>query len=141
MGALMRWLVLLGFEERATEDPAETLANFGSVSLGILLVNVIGSGVLGWLAAALRAASGRRRMLALGASVGFCGSFTTFSAFAVIVAEHANTGRMTEGAVYGFGSLLLALAAAWLGQKSRQTLAKRRGNSPSERAGKGFPDA
>ena len=141
MGTLMRWLVVRGFEERVAEDSAETLANFGSVSLGILLVNVIGSGVLGWLAAAMRAAPGRRRLLRLGASVGFCGSFTTFSAFAVIVAEHANTGRIAEGAFYGFGSLLLALAAALLGQKLRQSLVKRRSNSPSERAGEGFSGA
>ena len=80
----------------------------GSVSWATLIVNVAGSAVLGWLVApeADRSAFGRI------AGAGFCGSFTTFSAFGLIVAEHFRSGRPGAGVLYAAVSLGAAIAAA-----------------------------
>ncbi len=85
----------------------------GTASWATLLVNVAGSALLGWLVAA--EARPARRTLTVAAGAGFCGSFTTFSAFSLIVAEHLDAGRAGAGVVYAAGSLGLAIVAAVAG--------------------------
>ena len=88
-----------------------------------LIVNVAGSAVLGWLVAA----EGGHRAFARVAGAGFCGSFTTFSAFGLIVAEQFDSGRIGAGMLYAVMSLGVAIAAAvaagflrrWLGRSFR----------------------
>ncbi len=74
-----------------------------------LIVNVAGSAVLGWLVAG---ADGGRGVRARVAGAGFCGSFTTFSAFGLITAEHFDSGRIGAGALYAGVSLTAAVVAA-----------------------------
>lgn len=73
---------------------------------GTLLVNVTGSFLLGWLTAL---SPGEHPLALLG--TGFCGGFTTYSAFAVKSHERGRAG----GAAYVLATLPLALAACALG--------------------------
>ena len=79
-----------------------------STSPATLIVNVAGSAVLGWLLAPETGHSAFARV----AGAGFCGSFTTFSAFSVIVAEHLKSGEPGTGLGYAAISLATAIAAA-----------------------------
>lgn len=95
-GAAARWWV-----HTLWPDGAESWATLG--------VNVLGSAVLGWLVAG----DGARSPAAVAAvGAGFCGSFTTFSAFSLIVAEHLDAGRPGAGIVHAVLSLAAAVAAA-----------------------------
>ena len=122
-GALLRW----GIEETLPQ--------------GVLIVNTVGSALLGAVIAAWqsRSNSARHEKLLTGITagdnlgpslnqsayrfsprfmdllVGFCGSLTTFSAIAFTSAQHIEEGSFAKGT----GSLLLQFAlglpAAWLG--------------------------
>ena len=69
---------------------------------GTLLVNVLGSFLLGWFSA-LSLGDHAYALLA----TGFCGAFTTYSAFAVKTHEHGPRG----GTSYAVATVALALAA------------------------------
>ena len=77
---------------------------------GTLLVNVLGSGLLG-LASAL-ALDGRAWALA---ATGFCGAFTTFSAFAVQAVERPRREATAYVVATVVGSVALCAAGWWLG--------------------------
>jgi fluoride exporter len=72
---------------------------------GTLLVNLVGSGLLGWLVG--RAVDGRPLLLV---GTGFCGAFTTYSAVAV---QSVNRGGW-RGLVYAVGTVAGCLVAAWV---------------------------
>ena len=82
-----------------------------------LIVNVAGSAVLGWLVAT--ELHGRRAAAAIVGS-GFCGSFTTFSAFSLIVARYLESGRPGAGLLYTAATLGPAIAAAVLAGWARR---------------------
>jgi CrcB protein len=69
---------------------------------GTLLANVAGSFLLGWFSAL---SLGDHALALLG--TGFCGAFTTYSAFAVKTHEHGVRG----GTAYAVATLGLALTA------------------------------
>jgi CrcB protein len=77
---------------------------------GTVVVNVLGSVALGAIAAL---PVGEPTVLVLG--TGFCGAFTTFSSFAVTVAERVSDGRYRYAAWYAGGTLAAALAGVGLG--------------------------
>ena len=87
-------------------------ANF---PLATFLVNIIGSFVIGLVFAyALRSESfaiNWRLFLA----AGICGGFTTFSAFSLESLSLLQQQRIGMFFLYVIGSLLLGLAATWLG--------------------------
>lgn len=87
-------------------------ANF---PLATFLVNIIGSFVIGLVFAyALRSetfATNWRLFLA----AGICGGFTTFSAFSLESMSLLQQQRIGMFFLYVFGSVMLGLAAAWLG--------------------------
>jgi len=73
---------------------------------GTLLVNLVGSALLGWL---VGHGVDEHPMALLG--TGFCGAFTTYSAVAV---QSVNRGGW-KGLVYAAGTVLGCLAVAWAG--------------------------
>ena len=100
LGCLSRYWVGLALLGASAAFPVNTL-----------VINVLGSFALGVTAATLPGPSVARA----GLGVGFCGGFTTFSAFSVeLVAllDRGDTGRATT---YVAASVLLSAAAAWAG--------------------------
>jgi fluoride exporter len=79
-----------------------------TVHWGTLLVNLLGSVLLGWLVG--HGVDGHPLAL-LG--TGFCGAFTTYSAVAV---QSVNRGGW-RGLVYAVGTVAGCLAAAWIGYR------------------------
>ena len=86
----------------------------GGFPWGTLVVNVLGSFLLGLAfrtLEALAASTEIRHAL----TIGFLGSFTTFSAFSFETVELAQAGEWGRAALYAGGSVLLGVAAAALG--------------------------
>ena len=101
-GWVQRWL--------GSPGPAGTTFPYGT-----LAVNVIGSFVAGFVAtyAIERAALGSAWRAAL--LVGFCGGFTTYSAFALESFELMRAGDPWRAGLNVVAQLVLGLAAVWLG--------------------------
>lgn len=84
---------------------------------GTLAVNVIGSFIIGFLAA-LTGPDGRimvpsdMRMFAM---VGICGGFTTFSSFSLQTLNLARDGDFMRAGAYIMLSVALCLISVWLG--------------------------
>jgi CrcB protein len=88
--------------------------------LGIMLVNIAGCFVMGVLVAVFAqqgASQGMRTFL----TVGFLGGFTTFSAFSLDTMNLWMRGDVAGAAAYVLGSVVLSIAAvfigSWLGMK------------------------
>ncbi len=94
----------------------------GATAWATLALNVAGSALLGWLVASRSS----RDAVAKAVGAGFCGSFTTFSAFGLIVAEHVDSGRVGSGLMYAAVSfaaaISAALAAGWLRRRFPRAL-------------------
>jgi fluoride exporter len=101
LGALVRSL------HAATAFPWATFA-----------INVSGSVVLGFVAAlCLNHPDESRRNWYLLLGTGFCGGFTTFSAFSLETLELLQTGRPWTAAAYVFGSVAVGVLGVWLALK------------------------
>jgi CrcB protein len=99
IGAPLRlWTTRLAV--RAGQDPA----------VGTLLVNVIGSALLG----ALTGTAGVPAATLALVGTGFCGTLTTFSTFGADVVRLAELRRLLAALVYATVMLVLGLAAAVL---------------------------
>ncbi|MBL8642742.1 MAG: fluoride efflux transporter CrcB [Rhodospirillaceae bacterium] len=77
---------------------------------GTLIVNVVGSFIIG-VVTATSSASDLRLLLA----VGFCGGFTTFSAFSIQTLSLIQSGAWANAALNVVGSVMLCLLAVALG--------------------------
>ncbi|HSF98411.1 MAG TPA: CrcB family protein [Ornithinibacter sp.] len=82
----------------------------GTPAAGTLLVNVVGSFVLGLLVGA--GATGAPMALI---GIGFCGALTTFSTLALEVWDAMDDDRRTQAVANVVLSLALGVGAAWLG--------------------------
>lgn len=85
---------------------------------GTVVVNVVGSFVLGLLLEALSRRgpdTGSRRRLRLLLGVGFCGALTTYSTFALEIVESSRQGAAFLAAVYAAASIVAGLVAAVVG--------------------------
>ena len=82
---------------------------------GTLLVNVIGSFILGLLMTLSleRGTIGAEVRILLGA--GFCGGFTTMSTFSYETIALAQQGSIATAVAYIGGTLITCIGAAWLG--------------------------
>jgi len=110
-GALLRW------------QSAVQLGPWLGGSAGAdLLVNVVGSFVLGFLAGPIP----RRTGLVLLVGIGFCGSLTTFSSWILDVVKLLEAGQPLGAGLLVLVSLLLGLAAAGLGLALSRLLYRRR---------------
>jgi len=109
-GAALRWAA------------AEMISD-GALPWSTLLVNVAGAFLLGVVIAVLRSpqplSAGRHRACVAAAS-GFCGSLTTFSAWAVELAEFLTADAWGSTAAYLALTVGVGLAAAVLGMKVGQ---------------------
>jgi CrcB protein len=96
----------------------------GSWPRGTLLVNVVGSFVLGVASGyAIHAAEPPKAILAL-VGIGFCGSLTTFGGFAAQTVDLFSLGRSGTGSssaqrntayLYASASVLGCVVAGWIG--------------------------
>lgn len=82
---------------------------------GTLVVNIVGSFVLGVLMGALAQRFLEQPTLRAIVTVGFLSSFTTFSALAYQAVELAERGALLQAALYVSGTTLGGLAAAYGG--------------------------
>ena len=84
---------------------------------GTLLINVLGSFIIGYFGA-LSTTGGRLSIpeeLKVFVLVGFCGGFTTFSSFSLQTYLLFRSGDTLLGGLYVIGSVVLCLAVVWLG--------------------------
>ena len=86
----------------------------GASSLvAVLVVNVVGAFTLGWFTASKIAESVRLNAFM---AAGLLGSFTTFSAYAVEIADLGSNDQLALGVAYAAGSIVLGVAAAVAGR-------------------------
>lgn len=81
----------------------------------VLLLNVLGSILLGILLAEEYSRPSARLMLHDAGAIGFCGGLTTFSTFSVEVVELLRSGHIAMGTAYAIGSVLAAIAGVVAG--------------------------
>lgn len=82
--------------------------------LGIFIVNVLGCFALGFIAAFMSARGGRAD-IALFLTTGFCGGFTTMSAFSFDTVVLLQQGHGGLALLNICGTMVACLAAVWLG--------------------------
>lgn len=81
---------------------------------GTLIINLVGSLLLGWLVANYRDQYPR---IFLFFGTGFIGAFTTFSTFSVETLNLLEKGKLGLGLGYGFISLVAGICFALIGYK------------------------
>ena len=97
-------------------------ASGAAFPVGTLVVNVTGSLLLGFILRYAVDSSASPEMRAL-LAVGFCGGYTTFSAFSQETVTLIAEGRSGRAILYVALSLLLSIAATWIGMLiARSTL-------------------
>ncbi len=114
----MHWLLVavggaLGALSRYAIDRA-VAAYIGPNVLGIFLINIIGSFLLGAFVAAYDA-HGWPMSTRLLVAVGFFGSYTTFSTLTVASVQLAQEGDIARATLNILGSVAVGLAAAFAG--------------------------
>jgi fluoride exporter len=122
MGGASTWLAVaaggaLGSVARFWLAAAMTTLTGARFPWGTLLINVLGSFLIG-LIAALTVTPGRIGMhpdLRIFLMVGVCGGFTTFSAFSLQTLELLQAGDGWPAAGYVLGSVAGCLGAVWCG--------------------------
>jgi len=104
-GAVSRWFVVI-FSQRylGVGYPWATL-----------LVNALGSFVLGFLVIYFLDRTHLSDLLRLMLTVGFLGSFTTFSTFSVETVRLLEQGSLSMGLIHTVGSVVLCVGMAWCG--------------------------
>ncbi|TVQ57822.1 MAG: fluoride efflux transporter CrcB [Rhodobacteraceae bacterium] len=90
---------------------------------GTLAVNVVGSLLMGVIVAALVERAPASPKLALFVTTGFCGGFTTFSAFSLDTLYLIERGEAGKVALYMGGSVALSILALGLGIAAGRALA------------------
>jgi len=112
VGAVLRWTI-------------GELMGTNALQWSTLLVNVVGSFILGWTMATLLGAARNGvpdQLPLVGLGAGFCGSFTTFSTFSVIVAEHIRSDRPGSAAMYVVLTVSLGIGAVLIGRRIATSL-------------------
>jgi CrcB protein len=107
----------------AAGGAAGTLARFGISAwmaplavrfpFATLLINVVGSFLIGWLSGEWSPVKDLTVRAAL--TIGFCGGFTTFSTFSIETVRMLHVGESRRAATYIVASLVLSISAAALG--------------------------
>ncbi len=89
----------------------------GGFPITTLAINIVGSALLGYLAARFATRPGSVELRAM-LTVGFCGGFTTFSAFSVETLGLLQRAAYGRAALYATASVLACIAAAAVGSAS-----------------------
>ncbi|MFM7797188.1 MAG: fluoride efflux transporter CrcB [Candidatus Nitrosotenuis sp.] len=82
---------------------------------GTFVVNVVGCFVMGLFIGIIQKHDLQNSELKLLLATGFCGGFTTFSAFAFENLELLKLGNSTTLLTYALGSVILGILAVWVG--------------------------
>ena len=91
---------------------------FGSfLPYGTLIVNILGSLALGWLATVFLARPEINIALRLGIAVGFLGAFTTFSAFSFESVQLMLNGTVWRAALNVAANTVVCLGMCYLGMQ------------------------
>ena len=77
---------------------------------GTLTINIIGSGMIGFLGTTVKSAPWRQFLM-----VGICGGFTTFSAFSLETLTLLRDGHMGRALAYVGLSVAVCLLSVWAG--------------------------
>ena len=90
-------------------------SSLGSFPVGTFTVNIIGSLLIGLILgyAAKENSLNQNQVLLL--ATGFCGGFTTFSAFAHENFQLLKTGDIMQFSIYTIGSVVVGLIAVFIG--------------------------
>lgn len=84
---------------------------------GTFIANIVGCFIIGLLAGWLLFNTGKSQQLPLLLVTGFCGGYTTFSAFAFENVQLLQSGHTLFSVLYIFLSIALGLLALWSGVK------------------------
>ena len=114
VGGLVGTALRVGLDVLLPNSAGEPLAG-ASISWSTVVVNIVGSLVLGYLVARLWRLPSTSAWLKLGLGTGLLGSFTTFSAIAVNVVDAISLGNIGVALAALSLSLVAGIAAAWLG--------------------------
>jgi CrcB protein len=87
----------------------------GRLPWATILINIVGSLLIGWLMAKLAPLSAENLRLHSFAVVGICGGFTTFSTFSWQTFEQLQKGNWGAAAANVLLSVALCLVATWVG--------------------------
>ena len=98
-----------------TREMERCLGNF--LPYGTLIVNVLGSLALGWLATVFLARPEINIALRLGITVGFLGAFTTFSAFSFESVQLMLNGTVWRAALSVAANTVVCLGMCYLGMQ------------------------
>ena len=112
----MSWLLVAlggGAGAAARFGVSQALAGRGGFPWATLAINVAGSLLLGILMGAFPSAEAWRVRALL--TAGFCGGFTTFSAFSYEMLLLLQRGSPAAALGYAGGSVALGVLAAWVG--------------------------
>ena len=104
-GSVSRFLV--------AREMGHRLGNF--LPFGTLIVNVLGSLALGWLATVLLARPEINTALRLGIAVGFLGAFTTFSTFSLESVQLLLSGAVWRAMFNVAANTVVCLGMCFLG--------------------------
>lgn len=87
------------------------------LSAGTAIVNIVGPFLLGVLLQSLSTGqeTPRRRTMRLFIGVGFLGALTSYAELALDIVQLGESGQWLLAASYGAGTLLLGVAATWVG--------------------------
>lgn len=99
----------------------------GGVPVYLVLINVLGAFLLGFLFEALTRpgiVAERTIRLKLLLGTGFCGGFTSYSAMAADTLTLGTHGRLGIALVYLFGMVILGACATWAGIIAGSRIAK-----------------